>query len=146
MASEIIRIQPKEIIVPESFRVLLDQNSEMATLFGANKTFSVSYKPNNYFVGSSSRLMDLLLRDDPKKLIKAQISTDITQSFSKVELIAGSALLTYISHIFPCQKPIFRIPELKHENHMVLDATALQALEIIKTSKDMLKKVSCLII
>ena len=38
-------------------------------------------------------------------------------------------------------KPVFRIPELRKEKQMILDANALQSLEIIKNSKDQSKKV-----
>ena len=127
--------------MPESFRILLNEpKSELGNLFEKNKLFSVVFKPDSDFNGE--HLMDLLLKNDPKKIVKAQISDDLFQSFSKYELAAGSALLSYIDKIFPSDiKPMFRIPELKHGNHMVLDSTALHALEIIKTSKEQLKKV-----
>lgn len=142
MVSDITRIQPKEIIVSERFKTVVNENSDLANLFGASRSFSISYKPNGDFVGSSARLMDLLLMNDPKKLLKSQISTDIMQSFSHSELVAGSALLTYVGHIFPSHmKPLFRIPENKQENQMILDATTLQALEIVKNNKDNSKKV-----
>lgn len=141
LVSDIVRIQPKEIIVPERFKILFEKNADLAHLFSSGKSFSVSYKPNEDFIGSSSRFMELLLVNDPKKLLKTQISEDLMHAFSQSELTAGSALLTYISHIFPSHiKPVFRIPELNHANQMILDATSLQALEIIKTSRDQSKK------
>lgn len=142
LISDIVRIQPKEIVVPERFKTLLEKSSDLANLFGKSKSFSVSFKPNKDFNRSSGRLKELLLINDPKKLLKSQISLDTLQSFSPYEVSAGSALLTYIDNIFPSHiKPIFRTPELNQENQMILDSTALQALEIIKTSKDQSKKV-----
>jgi DNA mismatch repair ATPase MutS len=141
LASDISRIQPKEIILPERSKILLTKNSDLANFFNG-KSFTVSWLPDADFVGSCSRFMELLLINDPKKLLKAQISYDFMKSFSKSQVAAGSALLTYISHIFPSNvKPIFRIPELNQENQMILDANSLRALEIIKTSREQSKKV-----
>lgn len=144
--AELARIQPAEVLLPESVKDLLesDNHLKLRQLFGparSDRSFHITF---NASVQNQDALERLLLSNDPIKSAELA-STQLLDSFTPSEIQAGSALLGYIGHTFPSDPPLFRKPhDVTTQSRMVLDSVTLQALEICKTNRGGTKRGSLL--
>ncbi len=120
MLSELARIAPKEVIIPESLKV----NQELLTLF----------RERGYFINT---LEEHYFREEKAAPILRQQFTHLQglESFSRNIAVSG-ALLHYLQHTQKNALPHITSVSFRSREHLLLDAVTLRNLELLKNMRD----------
>lgn len=132
LADELTRIQPNEVLVsPDLGQEPLSILKEAGPL--------VTTRPTHIYTSDSSQaqLANLIISNDPSKLIFASRPKDVIKGLKPLQAEAAGALLSYLEEIFPSSKPSIRSPiELATNDTMILDSRTVESLEITKTQRE----------
>lgn len=130
LSNDISRIIPSEILISETLRDFKDHPIWRYVDRGIN---NIAFEPLNSF--DANQIHTWFPKQGGKN------ADDIRRTFSPIELKASGALLKYINKNLIDRSPKIQFPNRIHpKDTMIIDATALRSLEIIKSMQDFTKK------
>jgi DNA mismatch repair protein MutS len=110
-------------------------------------SISITFKPESWFHAEEPRnaFAELLSEADPSTLIFAKNSAEVLKKQNPLHLAAATALLGYVMDTFPDVRPSFSKPlEVKAADTIIMDASTIQSLEIVRSMNTKTKKGSLL--
>ncbi|KAG2222914.1 hypothetical protein INT45_013545 [Circinella minor] len=148
LKDDIARIRPREIILPESFKPLIedqeqeDLNHPLARIITSNPHISVTFVPQDHFDPDAGRRMLDTLFDTTTTSPAATYDSEATTTtsittFNNKELGASNALLDYINNTHPHGKPRLLKPVRMSANETLqIDSATVASLELVKNLRE----------
>ncbi|KAL2920078.1 MutS protein 1 [Polyrhizophydium stewartii] len=145
LESEVARIAPKEILVPEGFFSAIDNGRQVRAML--KRACHVTSRPHALFKSRESvaRFESLWVSNHPEIALSAATGSGpvdlhdlvLSKSIHERQIASAAGLLAYVDSSFPLAKLEFRIPTIINEsNTMRLSAATLDALEIVRNMRD----------
>ncbi|TPX47459.1 hypothetical protein SeLEV6574_g02653 [Synchytrium endobioticum] len=143
LESTISRIQPREILFAESVKQNVSPDvTALIQNLPATWNVAVSFVDDALFdmKQSSKRLTSLLVKADPTKVLAKRISPStesLLRNYQPSQISAAGGLLAYVIRNYAGAELVFQAPlSIDDEECMMLDASTLQALEVVSTLRD----------
>ncbi|KAI9278823.1 DNA mismatch repair protein MutS [Phascolomyces articulosus] len=146
LKDDIARIRPREIILPESFKTLieeqdshLEQNNfshSMTRILSSHPGISITYMPQDHFNSDAGRQkMETLFSTE--NIATTTTKDDEDMVLNKHELAASSALLDYIHDTHPHGKPRLLKPiRVRVDETLQIDSATVSSLELVKSLRE----------
>ncbi|KAI8365247.1 muts domain V-domain-containing protein [Radiomyces spectabilis] len=141
---DIARINPREVILPESVKRLQSTIPDYQLLLQAlqsDSNIAVTYQPDTTFDADTGRqTVAMLFRSNP--LLASPDTTQLesekeSELFGDAEYAASNALLSYIGETHMDQKPKLQPPvRFAVEDTVRIDSAAMASLELVKSLKE----------
>ncbi|KAJ3318701.1 hypothetical protein HDV06_004114 [Boothiomyces sp. JEL0866] len=142
LANELVRIQPKEILLSQELAGRHDIIMELQ-----NTNALITKKPQSIFISEESRelLSNAILSTEPAHALLANSHKEVLKGLKPLIVEAASGLISYIAENFPDTNPVVQPPvEIEPKNILKLDPISIKSLEIIKSLGDNTRKGSLL--
>ncbi|KAJ3276394.1 Mismatch repair protein msh3 [Terramyces sp. JEL0728] len=134
LQSELVRIQPKEILITEELAERQDIIKELE-----NQNAVITKKPKEFFISEESKVLlsNAIVANEPARAILAVSHGEILKGLKPLVLEAAAGILSYISENFPEINPVVHPPlEIETKNTLKLNSISIQSLEIIRNLRD----------
>ncbi|KAJ3262565.1 hypothetical protein HK103_000094 [Boothiomyces macroporosus] len=142
LRNELVRIQPKEILLSER---IAERHDIMAELDDCSAL--VTKRPEELFTSqkSSVLLSSAIVAADPVHGLMAKSHLDVLKGLTPTIVEAAGGLMSYIGENFPDVKPVVQPPiEIDPKNILKLDPISIKSLEILRNLRDNTRKGSLL--